>query len=75
MGHSETHIDSKVKRFVKELDMVKPVEPGLSWPAHRGVAGVLLLFGEATHPGKAHPSMDRRESAKSRKGTGEAMKH
>ena len=32
----------------------------LSWPAHRVVAGVRLLIGWATHPGKAHPSVDRR---------------
>jgi hypothetical protein len=57
--------------FSQRTDKVKPAKPEFSWPDHRGVAGVPLLFGEATHPGKAHPSVDRRETQHKLKGTPE----
>jgi hypothetical protein len=34
-----------------------------SWPAHRVVAGVRLLALIATHPCKAHHSVDRRATS------------
>jgi hypothetical protein len=42
---------------------MKAVIAKFSWPAHRVVAGIRLLALIATHPGKAHHSVDRRATS------------
>src|SRR5512136_1916300 len=63
VGHCPANTDSSLTLLAKNNVTSKPYWPELSWPAHRGVAGVRVLFGEATHPGKTHPSVDSRVTA------------